>query len=318
MKKLLFCLLFLSATAFADPYYFVKRTYLNLEDVDFEECARTYRFLNGNFADCTISLKDTSVLSQITYPGLNVQSWSEKIDLPGLEVSLGFYPYQRNTSTMNDGMSFTVSMTFNKIGRPGYLETIDAWRFGIYNFETVLKKALAEFSDREIYKSIEMVSLLPHDNRNFRDDVSGVVRVGERFHKYDLRECEKTFSSEQPDWYEPWISGCSLVEITESMKTRSGIPLTPDFWAMNIHRTPESVHPCGDRKLNLSGDYLSMEGGATFNEIRSCVEEILAKNKGHSSHFIYKGTSLLPGERAVGTIIREFEGRKALLGIKSL
>ena len=326
MKRFLLTF-FLTVSALAEPYYYLKRTYLNVEDMDLGECERTYRFLNGNYADCMMTLKGSHELSQISYLGIGVQSWSEMTDIPGIEVSLMFSPHQPNSRSMSEGMTFHVTFHFNKIGSRGYLETVDAWRFQHYFFAKHIQKALAHFSDKEVYYSTPIVSLLSENPRNFRDEVIGRVRVGERTSKYLLSECHKTFVVEMEDYGEGWFSGCSLVPITESHMHREGIPLTPEFWSTKIHRSPEYITPCDkdfallvkDSNLSVVTDYRDTYPNRlvkkSFDEIKTCLAGFLENHQGYKEHFIFTGTKLYPGEKASGFLERIFDGRKAILEV---
>src|SRR4051812_12936622 len=106
MKKQIWfpALILFSSTAWADtfvPYKELSRTYTRLETIDLAGCRSSYRFLNGNWMDCTTALPSPgfdSPVQQIFPADFPIETLELDTPVAGVRVRLDI----RTTATDYD------------------------------------------------------------------------------------------------------------------------------------------------------------------------------------------------------------------------
>lgn len=304
--------------AHAQEYKEIRRTYVNLKNLDLSECLQTFRFLNGNYMDCarSLPLSKSRQLEKLTSSYYPVQSFAFPISGTDLE----FYMRFETSGTYSSDERILVAGYYQKVGQTGRLQELSPEHYSPSVFEFYLKQALLQISQNGGWTSARPFIAIPEPlgNNVVEDGMLASIYVARR--KMDLRveDCKKTFRTWEADaWPDEdyWVSDCDVIFLPD----HSPIPLRKSDWGSDLQPAATEEISVGAAILSYSasGFTVSFRGEKKWDDVKEDVEAVL--QKAHNSvygYFILRDSelgTLTKNDELLGRLIR----RDGLLGIST-
>jgi hypothetical protein len=242
MKQFIFLFMLIASTPWAHAqvessveYKEVVRTYTKFSSLDFSECRKSFRFLNGNWMDCQMSLPSPGLRSSIRqiYPtNYPTQNFHLKTAIDGLEYYVDIRTVASSLDEASLGTRLWITGYYKKPGIPEIQHAPES-AYSFDDFAKYLAEALERVESQRAFSSRMVVALDPDQPNSYTEDqVVGSVYVGKQTQTLDLSACRSTYSHELQDRWpkeDEWASGCVVL----TGATRRDLPLR-QFWSNHL------------------------------------------------------------------------------------
>jgi hypothetical protein len=221
------------STRVSIPVQEFERTYLNLASIDLSECKKNYRFINGNWMDCTFKLPAPKGSIQITPAHYPILDYTLNVELGDVTLYIDVRTTARSFEEASTETTMWISSYYRKEGVPN----IHMMNKEFYSSEVLAKALKRAFAKMDANKSMTATIMGVPDrtkeNTLTSDKSLQDIFVGVKNVTPELNQCKSVYLNELQDrWPDPdvWSSGCTYV-FGEEERT---LPLGPDYWSEEL------------------------------------------------------------------------------------